>query len=685
MPSTQSAPRLNRELSWLAFNHRVLQEAMDPSVPPFDRLGFLAIFSSNLDEFFRVRVASLRARVRTHPRDRAAAALLREIRERAVRDQRLLGRTFDDEVVPELRRQGIRLVEDAAELTPAQREWLGEWFRERLAPTLAVKRLGRGGRRPPFLRDRTVYLVVELFRGKSPEPRYALVQVPGGSARFVSLPREEDGTAYVMWADDVIRLHLDELFPRHRVGAVHAFKLSRDADLYLTERPVRSIAEAVRKSLRKRERGLPCRFLYDQSSPGSMRDFLQARYGLTDDDMVLGGRYHNLHDLHSFPRFDRHDLAAEPLPPLPHPVLDAAPSVLAAVAGRDHVLHFPYQSYAPVLRFVAEAAADPAVEEIWITLYRVAPQSAIVQSLVEAAGAGKRVTAVVEVQARFDEAANLEWAERLKQAGARVVHGPPELKVHAKLVLVARREGGALREYCLLATGNFNERTARIYADHAVLTAHAEIGADARAVFARLADGGPVPETRHLLVAPEGLRPGLEALMEREMEHARAGRPARMVLKMNSLEDPEMVDALYRAGQAGVEVELIVRGICCLAPGVPGVSDHIRARSIVDRFLEHARVFVFHDGGADHVYLASADWMIRNLSRRVEVAFPLLDDAVRREVLETVELQLADDTRARVLDAGLSNEYVPRGDGPPVRAQIEIYRRLQARAGTPSG
>ncbi|HEX8692809.1 MAG TPA: polyphosphate kinase 1 [Longimicrobium sp.] len=679
MRPKQATPRLNRDLSWLAFNHRVLQEAKDPAVPVFDRLSFLAIFSSNLDEFFRVRVAALREHVRRHPEERGPAALLRRIRRASVRYQTEFGRTLREEVLPELRRHGIRLVDETG-AGPAQREWLAGWFRSEVAPKLSPAVLDEAGE-APFLRDRAVYLVAELFPasadGKGGAAGYGMVEVPGGGERFVTLPPAEDGSQCVMFLDDAVRLHLGDLFPGRRPGRAWAVKLSRDAELYVHEGPARSIADAVRHSLGRRETGLPCRLLYDPAAPPAALAFLQRRFGLSEDELVVGGRYHNLHDLHAFPRFGRDDLAAEPLPPLPHPALEGAPSILAAVAERDRVLHFPYQSYEPVLRFLAEAAADPAVEEMWITLYRAAPNSAVVQSLVEAAGRGKRVTAVVEVQARFDEAANLEWAARLEAAGVRVIHGLPGLKVHAKLVLVVRREGEGLRRYALLSTGNFNERTAKIYADHALMTAHSEIAREAHLVFRHLAGEAPLPALDHLLVAPTMLRPGLHRLIEREIEHARAGRPARITVKVNSLEDPEMIDALCRASAAGVEVGLVIRGICCLAPGVPGVSENIRARSLVDRFLEHARVFVFHDGGRDHCYLASADWMTRNLSRRVEVAFPLYDPEVRREVFALLDLQLADNRKARILDPGLRNEYVPRGE-PAVRAQLETYRLLQA-------
>ena len=679
----EALPRLNRELSWLAFNHRVLQEAMDPSVPLFDRLGFLAIFSSNLDEFFRVRVATIRAQARDGAK--APTTLLRRIRATALQHQTEFGRVLREEILPALRGHGIHLVDDAG-VTAAQRERLAAYFRDEVAPHLAPMVLDGG--RPPFLRDRAVYLVAELVPEGPRDPRisappvYGMVEVPGRLPRFVTLPGD-GGEECVIFLDDVVRLHLHELFPGWKTGPAHAVKLSRDAELFLDEEPAGPIAETVRRSLRKRETGVPCRFLHDQAASPAMVAELQAYFGLADADLVTGGRYHNLHDLHTFPRFGRHDLASHPLPALPHPVLGEGADLLAAVAEQDRVVHFPYQSYDPVLRFLAQAAADPAVEEIWITLYRVASNSAVAQSLVDAAQRGKRVTAIVEVQARFDEAANLEWAGRMEAAGVRTIHGVPGLKVHAKLLLVIRREGRRKKRYALLATGNFNERTARIYADHALLTAHEEITREVHHVFRHMADEKPLPRLRHLLVAPAGLRAGFLRLIDREIAHARRGRPARIIAKMNSLEDPEMVDALYRAGAAGVQVDVVVRGICCLAPGAPGVSPGVRARSVVDRFLEHARMFVFHDLGRNRAYLASADWMIRNLSKRVEVAFPILDPGVRSELFDILELQLEDDTKARIIDAGLRNEYVPRSTGRHVRAQLDTYRLLKTRAAPP--
>ncbi len=673
----------DRELSWLSFNGRVLQEARDPSVPLFDRLLFLSIFSSNLDEFFRVRVAALRSLLRLRKKKRRKldfdpGELLREIRRRVTEQQELFGDTFRGQILPELEEHGIVLVDERTVAGDAAAHAAAH-FREHVAPILEVQTLQRSGP-APFLVDRRLYLVVELWEpgpaaltGQLPD--YALVAVPSDVLpRFVPLPHPT--LRPVIFLDDVLRLGLPSLFPEQRVGESCAVKLSRDADLYLEDEFEGDLVEKIRKGLSRRDQGVPSRFLYDARTPAAMLDFLQDRLELEGDDLVPGWRYHNLHDFARFPRFGLDELSAPPVEPLPHPVLTRADSVLAAVAEKDRVLHFPYQSYQPVVRFLEEAADDPDVRRIWITLYRVADDSAVVRALVRAARRGIPVTAFVEVKARFDEESNLRWADEMEAAGVRVLYSMPGLKVHAKLALVARDENGAEGHYAYLGTGNFNERTARVYADHGLLTADPRLTGEVRALFDSLAGEAREPSLRHLLVAPEHLRKGFEDLVAGEVEEARSGGAGRMILKMNSLEDRSMIDRLYRAGREGVRIELIVRGICCLIPGAADSGEGIRGRSIVDRFLEHARVYVFGAGGEERIYLASADWMNRNLSHRVEVAFPLYDPDVREEVRTILDLQRMDNVKARMLDAEQSNAYVPRDGAAPVRSQEATYRYL---------
>ncbi len=679
---------IDRELSWLAFNARVLQEAADPAVPAGERLAFLGIWSSNLDEFFRVRVASLRSLLRLK-RKRVAelgldpARLLGEIHVTVAEQQTRFGQIFRKQVLPALAGHGIALV-DERQLTAAQTDQLRAWFESQVRPLLEIEILGDDGP-SPFLHNRQVYLVVQLWPDTDPlpastSPTYALVRVPSPPLpRFVVLEGTDRIAHPVIFLDDVIRANLDALFPGQRVRGAWAVKLTRDAELYLDDEFAGDIVASIRKSLSKRETGLPSRFLYDMEAPHRLVRELTRRLELQQEDLVIGGRYHNLHDLCDFPRFDLPQLSYSPLPALPHAQLDDAPSLLGAIGARDHLLHFPYQRFDTVIRLLEEAAADPDVREIWITLYRVAKDSAVAEALIHAAERGKRVTAFVELKARFDEETNLAWAERMERAGVRTLYSLPGLKVHAKLALIVRREAGGERAYAYLGTGNFNERTARVYADSALLTADPAITRDVRAVFAYLAGDVAKPEFSELLVAPFHLRKRLYRLIEAEAEAARAGRPAGILLKLNSLEDARIIERLYDAAAAGVPMQLIVRGICCLVPGEDGLSETIAARSIIDRYLEHARVFCFANGGQTLWYLASADWMTRNLSRRVEVAFPVKDPALQRELRALVQLQLADNVKARILNATGENAYAHATDAPRVRAQPDTYRYLQAR------
>jgi polyphosphate kinase len=679
---------LDRELSWLHFNGRVLQEAADPSVPLFERLFFCGVFSSNLDEFFRVRVASLRALLRLGKGDADALGvsphrLLHEIHRLVLDQQERYGRVLGG-IFEELGAAGICRVDESG-VPPEHHDFVVRTFEESVRPLLKPLFLGSGqgrGEGTPFLENRGVYLVVELWdadagRFDSWIPTYALVPVPSSIPRFVTLP--EDGDVHrVMFLDDVIRYNLASLFPRHEVGRSYAVKLTRDAELYVDDEFEGDLVEAIRRSLARRATGVPSRFLYDMRAPYVLVHQLQHRLGLHEEDLVLGARYHNLNDYMGFPRFDRTDLAYDAWPELPHPVLDAADSILAAVGERDQVVHFPYQSFDHVVRFLEEAATDPDVEELWLTVYRVARDSAVLNALIAAAEAGKRVTVFMEVQARFDEESNLGWGDRLDAAGVRTLYSMRGLKVHAKIAMVVRRESGERRLYAYVGTGNFNEKTSRVYADHGVFTADERITRDVEQVFLFLGDEVDEPKVEHLLVAPFTLRSGFEALIEHEAQRARSGRPSGMTLKMNALEDEAMVRRLYDASVAGVPIELVVRGICRLVPGVGGQSETIRARSILDRYLEHARIYVFHHDGQERMYLASADWMKRNLSRRVEVAMPIYDEEVRRQLGAALDIQLADNRKARLLDETGTNAYLTAEPGaPPVRAQ-EAFREMMA-------
>ena len=681
-------PLFSRELSWLAFNGRVLQEAADPTVPLNERVNFLAIFSSNLDEFFRVRVAALRALLRLKKKKRKKLdvdpdALLEQIHATVTEHQETFGRIFREEILPGLAAQNLHL-RDERLLTNAQQEWVRGLFGEEVRPLLHPKRLDEGD--APFLEDGRLYLVIELWpQGvelRSGVPACAIVEIPAPPLdRFVEIPdnHTRKNERVVLFLDDVIRLGMSGLFPGYDVGEAYSVKLSRDADLQVEDEFEGDLIEKIRKGLEKRGEGTPSRFLYDLRMPHALLLRLRDGLSLEDEDLIPGGRYHNLDDLWTLPRPEGSLLQYPDFPPLPHPELDEAPSMFAAVRARDRLFHYPYQDFSAVVRLFEEAAADDDVEEVFCTLYRVARDSSIVQALIAAAEAGKRVEVFVEVKARFDEENNLSWAVRMEEAGVQVHYSMPGLKVHAKMALFARREGSGpdgRRDYAYLSTGNFNEKTAYVYADHGLATADARLTADVRRVFAFLTGEEEEPVFEHLLVAPFTLREGLYHLIEQEVEHVAAGRRGAVFAKMNALEDEGVIERLYEADKAGVDVRLLIRGILRMVPDYEGWGESIEVRSIVDRFLEHARVWHFANDGDEQVYLSTADWMKRNLSRRVEIAFPIFDPSHRAEILHILELQWQDDTKARVMDAAQSNALfrpsTPRG----VRAQFDTYRWL---------
>jgi polyphosphate kinase len=675
--------RISRELSWLAFNGRVLQEAEDESTPLFERLTFLSIYSSNLEEFFRVRVASIRSLLRLkkkklgkglHP-----ARTLREIHNVVAAQQVKFAEIFRVRILPELERQGILLI-DETQVTREQSAYLREYYQKHVADRIRPVMLDPSGD-PPFLRNRFEYLVVELWPGarialSSEEPRYALVEVPSPPLpRFVALPRDGDQHV-VMFLDDVIRHNLPGEFAGWDVGGAHAVKLTRDAELYIEDEFNDDLIDAIRIAVKKRETGVPCSLQYDLRASHSLLSFLKRRLRVQDEDLVVGGRYHNLHDLADFPRFGRDDLCYETWTPAIHPALTGQHSIFTAIREQDRLLHFPYHSYHHVVRFLNDAANDPDVEEMFLTVYRVSPQSKILETLVKAAERGKRIRVFVEVKARFDEEKNLQWAERMEKAGIVTIYSMPGLKVHAKIALVIRRESGGLRRYAYLGTGNFNEETARFYTDWGLLTADPRLTVDVETLFRFLSGEEKQPVFRHCLVAPFTLRDGLTRLIKAEASAARKGRPAAVIAKMNALEDHSIIESLYDASRAGVPIRLLVRGICCLVPGMERQSETIDVRSIVDRYLEHGRAFHFEAGGQNRIYLGSADWMQRNLDRRVEILFPLYHPEVRREIQQYLDLQLADNVKARTVDVHGSNEYVEPVEehGAGMRSQAAIHR-----------
>jgi polyphosphate kinase len=659
-PIPASADRyFDRDLSWLSFNDRVLQEAMDRQVPLLERLKFLAIYSNNLDEFYRVRVASLRSLAKLKKVDRTALEVTPEkrvdrINRKAMAQQERFGRLYREELLPALAREGIHF-RSPESLTAQQAAFVQAHFKRHVAPLLHTATVRAGN--APFIEDRKLYFACRLKPKGSTKQRLVLVNIPSDElGRFIVLPTRA-GRAELMYLDDAMRMCLATLFTGFKLTACHAIKLSRDAELHLDEEYVGNVKDKVRKSLRKRSMGVPSRFLYDREMPRNTLRALRNLLGLSKQDLVAGGRYHNFSDLLKVPLKGYKHLRDAPLGTVPDPVTRNGTATFQALKRQDVLWHFPYHDFGNVLNWLNQAARDPKVKHISITLYRVAEGSEVCKALLTALERGKRVTVFVEVQARFDERSNLFWGETLEKAGAHVLYSYENLKVHCKLCSVERSENGRTVRYAYLGTGNFNERTSTIYTDMALLTAQPALTREVAEVFKYLADRSHRPVLSQLLMAPLSLRGSLEASIDKEIEHARTGVQAGILLKLNSLEDRALIRKLYDASHAGVQVRLIIRGICCLVPGVQGLSSNIEAISIVDRFLEHTRVYAFVNGGKPTVMLSSADWMGRNLDRRVEVAFPVTDPELRTTILELMEIQWKDRSKARKIDVLQTNPY----------------------------
>jgi polyphosphate kinase len=672
----------NRDLSWLSFNYRVLQESKNPEVPLIERLRFLAIYSSNLDEFYRVRVASHRHLMRIKGKTRALFSLppetlVKQINKKVDKQQNELGEIFREQLIPELAEHNIFIVDDS-ELNPQQTEFAREYYKKEVAQYVTPMFIEENSD-PPFLENKWLYFAarMESNSNKGTIVENAIVNIPSNkTSRFIVLPSEEN-KHLVIKLDDIMRASLDLIFPGKQVTCIHSIKLSRDAELYLEDEFSEDVLEKIKISLKKRETGEPSRFLYDSAMPKSFLNYLKGVFHLENEDMVPGGRKHNFNDFFSFPAPDHPELYFEPFPPLPHAGLKNFKSLFDAISRRDYMLHFPYQTYDEVIRFVEEASVDPGVESIKITLYRVAHESRVNTALVAAAKRGVKVTIFDEVQARFDEESNIYWGDELSKAGANVIYSYEHLKVHSKLLLVARREGEQLKKYAFLSSGNFNEKTAKVYCDHGLMTADLRLTEECDRVFDYLENREVEPEFNHLLVAPFLLRKKLKALFKTEIANAQAGKKAEIIVKVNSLEDKKMIKQLYKASNEGVKIKIIVRGICCLLPGEMGISENIKVISIVDRFLEHARVYIFHNEGNEKIYVGSADWMKRNLSRRVEVVFPIYDEAIRKELKKLIKFQLKDNVRARKLNKTQSNPYKKSKNKEPLRAQYDTYYYLK--------
>ena len=658
----------DRDISWLAFNARVLQEAADPEVPLFERIRFMAIWSNNLDEFYRVRVATLRGIKRLGPDIRKMAEqprhILRRIRAIAQEQQEYFGRLYREDILPALREAGI-VFPAIDELTPLEIEHLrGIWMRD-IKPNIRMDTLDADGP-TPFLENRQVYFLLTDERGDD----LRLVPVVNGpSGRFITLPATRD-TMRVLFVDDVIRCFIGEVW----ADARHCFaiKLSRDADLRIDDEYEGELIDKIRSALDQRPLGPPVRLLYDTSMPAILRRRLRSALRLRRSEMVPGGRYHNFSDLFAFPfPTAKPEHIFLPQPPVRHP--DAG-DMLGTVQRKDICLHFPYQSFDHIPQLIRQAIDSGDLSGIGITIYRTSVNSPLMALVAEAAGRGVHVTVFIEAKARFDEANNLAWGRRMESAGAQVIYSFPGIKVHAKLILLSFHPRSGYRPVTIVSTGNFHEKTASIYTDYTLMTGDTGIAQDARMVFDLLRRRILVPKPERCLISPFNLRTGLIQLIEDQARRAGDGAPASIFLKLNNLQDTAMIDALYRAGDAGVQVRLLVRGICRLIPGRAGLSGNIRVRSIVGRYLEHGRAYCFGEGT---LYTGSADWMTRNLDHRIEVLVPVRDPAVRAEILLDMETLWADPVKAREIDEHLSNAYAYPGRGHAPDGQTRRYRHFQ--------
>ena len=672
-----------KELSWLSFNERVLQEAMDKTVPLIERVRFLGIFSSNQDEFFKVRVSDVKRRIlinEVHGGDDEAKVLLRAIQQKVM----ALGEAFDNtykELLIALARHNIFLVNEN-QLSDAIQKWLRVFFKEKVLRHIIPILLNKEVNPVKFLKDEYTYLAIEMKKNGQ-VIQYALVEVPTDDLpRFFQLPPE--GTRrkkQIIILDNVIRFCLDEIFKGffdYDEIAAYAVKLTRDAEYDLSDQLDLSLVDKMSDGLKQRLTAMPVRFVYEREMPAAMISFLKLKLQISSYDAIMpGGRYHNFKDFIGFPNVGRDYLENPKLPAIDCRDFDGFVNAFDAITKQDILLYYPYHKFHHFTELVRQAAFDPAVSAIRINIYRVAKKSRIIHSLIDAANNGKKVTVVVELRARFDEAANIDWANILTDAGVKVVFGVPSLKIHSKLCLITRHENGEAVRYAHIGTGNFNEKTAKIYTDFSLLTRHPDITAEVESVFEYIEYPYRRYKFNHLLVSPINSRRQLYRLIDNELSNAKAGQPSGITLKINNLVDRDLINRLYAAGQAGVPIQMIIRGMCALRPGVPGLSDNIRVISIIDRFLEHPRVMVFHNKGNPQLYISSADWMSRNIDGRIEVGTPIYDERLKQRILDILELQLSDTCKARVIDADQKNEYVKRGNRRKIRSQVAIYDYLK--------
>jgi polyphosphate kinase len=677
---------INREISWLKFNERVLQESADKNVPLIERLRFAGIFSNNLDEFFMVRYATVKRIVEAGKKGKSvlggevAKDLLEEITKIVIKQQ---AKSIEiiREIEKQLEEQNVFLITET-ELSETQQKFVKTYFLQNVSPQLTTIILSDLAEFPT-LKDTAAYLAVRMLLKRDDrtretsrriEKRYALIEIPKGIERFVVLPREGNKD-YVIMLDDVIRFCMDSIFTMFDYSSIsaHMIKITRDAELDIDNDLSKSFIEKIYSSVEGRKISNPVRFVYDKKIGKDTLRFLKEKMNVEDTDSIIpGGRYHNKRDYLSFPSLGRKDLLYKKIVPLPVKGLSLEGSLLEKISKKDYLQYTPYHTFAYVLKFLREAALDPKVKTIKITVYRLANDSQVAACLSNAVKNGKQVTLQIELRARFDEHANIRYAEELQAEGVKLIFGVRGLKVHSKICLIEREEAGQMKRYGFISTGNFNESTAKIYTDYTLFTANESILKELNKVFDFFETTYKINKYKHLIVSPHYTTKVFKELIDKEIENAQAGKEAFIKIKMNSFTSYTMVDRLYKASNAGVKIQLIVRGICCLIPGVTGMSENIEAISIIDKFLEHPRMFIFCNDGDTSVYISSADFMTRNLENRVEVGCPIYDADIKQELLDTFEISWTDNVKARLFNEAQDNAY-RKNDKEKVRSQFAVY------------
>lgn len=673
---------IEKELSWLSFNERVLQEAADKTVPLIERIRFLGIFSNNLDEFYKVRFADVKRRILIS-QERGGSDnskhLLTKMQTKALR----LNEQFDElygDLIREMARRRIFLVNEN-QLDDTQKRWITKYFRKEVMPHITPLLIKDDIDVLQFLKDEYAYITVDLR--KDDHSQYALLEIPTDHLpRFVMVPEQKGKRRKtIILLDNIIRYCLDELFKGffdYDELNGYAMKMTRDAEYDLRLEIEYSLLEQMSEGVNQRLTAMPVRFVYEREMPQEMLDFLCSKLQISNyDSLIPGGRYHNFKDFIGFPNVGREYLENKPMPPMKCADFEGYANSFDAIKAKDILLYYPYHTFDHISELVRQASFDPKVLAIKINIYRVAKDSRLMNSLIDAVHNGKSVTVVVELQARFDEEANIEWSKVLTDAGVHVIFGAPGLKIHSKLLLISRREEGEIVRYAHIGTGNFHEKTARIYTDFALLTADQEITNEVRNVFGYIENPYRPVRFNHLIVSPRNSRKQLYRLIDGEIANAKAGKKAALTIKVNNLVDKGIVNKLYGASNAGVKINMIIRGMCSLVPGIEGVSENIRIISIVDRFLEHPRVMITHNDGDPQVYISSADWMTRNIDHRIEVAAPVRDPRLKQRIIDITNIHFTDTVKARLIDKEMSNSYVPRGNRKKVRSQVAIYDYLK--------